>query len=391
MVNPGGGLSDLTDTDHVCYTYKANTTSSARTRVASGVMREDIINASTVLQRLNKKGRNGPDQQFSHRTIKVECNMKNAIPREVLKANKIMFDKDCKASIGNYTMQIIDDYEDGKGYYLMDPRGVLVFFMHSRKECKRAFSKRQVVNTCYALGQLHGNKHVRNVKRSSSRTNEASISKYVCYGPKAARSKKGVHSTPCTFNHDGLTKKTIRKMAAKSEHLLYSELPSGYGNAIKKAKVVIGWETLRRHKLTEGEQSGIYAGLASAVDYSSPQHLDADAFLSTFQCHGRNRINSDGDNDSGGYLPDLPAAQYFVFAEFGLAFAFRPGDCFVFNPLYYHGCSAKTDAYKDEEVLVNAFYLKSMVVGRNDNDLPLDEIQKSWNDLMLKEQAGKLR
>jgi hypothetical protein len=228
-----------------------------------------------------------------------------------------------------------------------------------------------------------------NVKRSDKRTADGANFKYVCIGHKNARFKPGIHFTRF-FAKYKQTEFVLKDMAKKSEHLLYNELPSGYGTAIKEAKVVLDWKTLTERP-KEHERTGIWAALASSVDYSAPQHTDVDFYISTFQCHNRNRMKKDAgrvtdNNDSSGYESDLPTAQYFVFAEFGLAFAFRPGDVFCFNPLYFHGCSAKTSAYDDEHVFVNAFYLKSMVVGGNDNKQAFTKLQDEWNERMLAEQ-----
>ena len=67
---------------------------------------------------------------------------------------------------------------------------------------------------------------------------------------------------------------------------------------------------------------------------------------------------------------------YFVFAKYGVAVAHHPGDVLLFNPLAYH--SVTTLVNLDNEVWCCSLYLKTGVVGKNDNNMPLTELEKEW-------------
>ena len=75
---------------------------------------------------------------------------------------------------------------------------------------------------------------------------------------------------------------------------------------------------------------------------------------------------------------DANVCNYFIFAEQGIAVALRPGDMLIFNPMYQHCLSTCTSFYESKDVFCLSLYLKSAIVRKNDNILPLTEI-----DIML--------
>jgi hypothetical protein len=56
----------------------------------------------------------------------------------------------------------------------------------------------------------------------------------------------------------------------------------------------------------------------------------------------------------------------------------RPGDHLLFNPQEYHSLSMRTLQYGSENVFVTAFYLKTGIVGGNNNALQLTNVQKEY-------------
>jgi hypothetical protein len=47
------------------------------------------------------------------------------------------------------------------------------------------------------------------------------------------------------------------------------------------------------------------------------------------------------------------------------------GDMMLFNPLYQHCLSSRTSFYKNKDIFSLSLYLKTAIVGKNDNTLPL--------------------
>ena len=65
---------------------------------------------------------------------------------------------------------------------------------------------------------------------------------------------------------------------------------------------------------------------------------------------------------------------YFVFTEYGVAVALHPGDVLLFNLVVYH--SAMTPVNPQNEVWCCSLYLKMGIIGKNDNSMPLTELEK---------------
>jgi hypothetical protein len=63
----------------------------------------------------------------------------------------------------------------------------------------------------------------------------------------------------------------------------------------------------------------------------------------------------------------LKAVQYFVFPTFNLAVPILPQCNFVLKPTLPHGASAVVDSASVHEVYLCSLYLKSAVVGGNNN------------------------
>ena len=96
-------------------------------------------------------------------------------------------------------------------------------------------------------------------------------------------------------------------------------------------------------------------------------HTDEDFFYSLTTTASAHGLKHDIDR----YKVDAEVCNYFTFAEQGVAIALRPGDMLIFNPLYQHCLSSRTSFYKNKDVFCLSLYLKTLIVGKNDNSLPL--------------------
>ena len=96
-----------------------------------------------------------------------------------------------------------------------------------------------------------------------------------------------------------------------------------------------------------------------SYNYVSAAHVDDDAFLSA--------ITIMAETNTKDYQADSEIAVYFCLPECGKAIGLRPGDVIFFNPLYYHCISKRTKAYENKKVFVCSLYLKTAVIGGNDN------------------------
>lgn len=69
------------------------------------------------------------------------------------------------------------------------------------------------------------------------------------------------------------------------------------------------------------------------------------------------------------YLPSDDVVAYFCFPTIGIAVPLRPGDYFLFNALIPHCISSRCKL--EDEIMCASVYLKTAIVGMNNNDLPL--------------------
>ena len=72
---------------------------------------------------------------------------------------------------------------------------------------------------------------------------------------------------------------------------------------------------------------------------------------------------------------------YFCFPRTGVAVALRPGDILVFNPTEPHAISSRCNV--NDSVYCLSMYLKSGVVGLNDNNVGLTDAQVYMKDQYL--------
>jgi hypothetical protein len=93
--------------------------------------------------------------------------------------------------------------------------------------------------------------------------------------------------------------------------------------------------------------------------------VDEDFFYSLTTIASERGLKTDIDR----YRIDADVCNYFTFAEQGIAVAIRPGDMLIFNPLYHHCLSSRTSLYEGDDVFCMSLYLKTAVVGQNDNSV----------------------
>jgi hypothetical protein len=80
-------------------------------------------------------------------------------------------------------------------------------------------------------------------------------------------------------------------------------------------------------------------------------------------------------DDIDQYEWNAEVCNYFTLAEQGVAVALQPGDILLINPVYKHCLLSRTSAYETKVMFSLSMYLKTAIVGKNDNSLPLMEIE----------------
>ena len=82
------------------------------------------------------------------------------------------------------------------------------------------------------------------------------------------------------------------------------------------------------------------------------------------------------------YRVDAEVIVYFCFPTLGVSVPLHPGDYLLFNPLIPH-CISSRCKY-DDEIMCVSMYLKTAIVGMNDNSLELTQSQSQLADRFVK-------
>ena len=187
--------------------------------------------------------------------------------------------------------------------------------------------------------------------------------KYTTVGLKPNRGCKGItESWPNKLS--GVDKDTIIKLMTRCEEVAKGYLPSNEVRGLQMAKLLGEWQ-----EINGVASHPIWGSLACGKNYYLNSHTDEDFFYSLTTIASERGLRQDIDR----YSMDAEVCNYFIFAEQGIAVALRPGDMLIFNPLYHHCLSSRTSLYGTEDVFCLSLYLKTAVVGKNDNSLPLTE------------------
>jgi hypothetical protein len=151
---------------------------------------------------------------------------------------------------------------------------------------------------------------------------------------------------------------TIKEFLRKVENLGMEFMHPAVMRGLQAAKKLGQWPTI----LGEG---GIWAGLSTGRNVYLEVHQDHDFFLSMTLVVPA----------SGEWKPQYEeeVTHFFCFPKQGRSVAMRPLDLILFDATEPHCISSgKTDG----DFFCISFYLSTLLVGKNNNSLPLTEMEK---------------
>ena len=353
------------------YYYKQNTNTSKRTRLAY----DCLTYFQTEHQRHNyfPKLENMKSIQVNNELLFDTVALKETKhffiydPLEDLPLNYFGHQNSVVNLIDIDTSDIIDEIN---GCYYIADNGVPAFILVPRSESLQCTGKK-ISSQEKALHTLLNKLPRTNRGQSTS----AVCSKYTTIGAHAQRGRQGISYT--NVKHELERDYNIMvKMVRTAEHCANKVLPSGLYESLEKTKELFEWECLKKkfNNKFNSKQTNLWSSIATSFDYTSAAHTDKDFFLSMLTV-----TTSQGLID-GGYTIDQPIAMCFVIPELGLYIGLRPGDQFIFNPLYYHCISTKDFGTYNKPVFVTSFYLKTAIVGQNNNDKEIKEDLYTFNN-----------
>lgn len=333
-------------------TYDSQKPSSKRTVAAFKCMQQSISDEKN-LSFVRKKFRT------NHKTEKISSvpvflsSSEHSIARDMLVSKNVCFSNKPKLKIVDST--------DGAVHWINKDEQTFSLFLLPRKEVINSIGKKSGA-LIRALNHLQ--ETGKSVKRGKNKTGASSDgAKYAIFGQKVNRAGHGFFTDKL---HDTYPESAniLKKFATRMEHMCSQFLPSSLLRGIHQAHNLIKWDTISK-------KASFIASLASTKNHCAPAHIDNDFFLSVFQVNvHKNRDEKLDINDS--------IVHYFCFPEFGLAVALRDGDVLFFNPTTCHCLSEKTEIFKNVDVHVSTFYLKTAHVGLNNNSIPLSQEQNMY-------------
>jgi hypothetical protein len=148
------------------------------------------------------------------------------------------------------------------------------------------------------------------------------------------------------------------------------------------AKKIVLFKTMSMPSSDKVPGLKYYGGMAFGCNAFLRCHTDHDFTRSIVQVHLR-------ENDKYEIKDDI--VVYFCLPTLGVAIPLRPGDCLLFNALIPHCISSCCE--ESDDIYIVSMYLKSLVVGLNDNQLPLNTKQsilaKLYCEISTKELKSK--
>lgn len=197
---------------------------------------------------------------------------------------------------------------------------------------------------------------------------------YACVGPQPSRNSRTVSTQP-PFT-DSLPEADWRSlvwMITRAEMSFRAIADHSVLSHLDLAKRVVPFKTFTssRKDLPSNFHARYFGGIAFGTNVFLRCHTDADFTFSIIQVFLKGKSQ---------YLPDDDVVVYFCFPTLGVAIPLRPGDYLLFNARIPH-CISSRCKYEDE-ILCTSMYLKTAIVGMNNNDLPLTQEQTTIVDKM---------
>lgn len=351
-----------------CHSYKSKTISSKKSAQAREIQMETMDSVESCLypnkiwRKLKKK---------KEKLSVIHTTISNPLyPATYLECNQVMFDcfhddpilHDLLPMRELFQPLVMDnvymglDIQDNiLGSKLMETDCVPIYIHVPREDVvKHSSSSHGDVQAIKKLLLEHNNINVRGSKRTGVSY------QYATFGVHAQRFGGGLSMKSAKDNcHNEYLR--LLKLKARAEFFAKMYLPFRVLTALSRCKEQLS-DTFSPDP-RQNFQDCIWSSMATSVNYMSAAHTDEDGFLC---CLTVSFIPKDWQGKFM-YTLNMAVACYFCFPEHGVAVGLRPGDMLFFNPLHYHCMSQRTEDYKEEEVYVTSFYIKSKQFSGNSN------------------------
>jgi len=362
-----------------CHTYKALTPSSRRTRDAAIAYKMDRCKA------MKRNTKHKQDRNTCKKFLKQKKRLKCVKVPSCLALSKLTFltieqitkqvvicdggNANCDAisamgediyclSIRNGDLWVADTSNASLGLRHISKGNTFPTFIRlPRKESLQLMCNgRELCNAMKQCALSQQQSLTRGVKRHVFSNSK---SKYCCIGVQPGRNARGLLSGLYKIKRQFESKDwdTLQKSLCRAEHAFDKYLNTDVIRHITCAKSHVNYNTMTpsTDSSVKAKSARYYSGLGFGLNVHLRAHTDMDFTMSIVQAH----------IDGIDYTDNDAVICYFAFPRIGIAVALRPGDYLLFNPQEPHCISSRCK--NDDEIYSMSSYLKTAVVGLNDN------------------------
>jgi hypothetical protein len=273
--------------------------------------------------------------------------------------------------LDGYHLYVPDDSNPLRGLTFPRVDGVLPFIKMPR-DCALAITEKVTINdivaTLEVCERLNKTPLIRGERKRIFGDYRQPVM-YTSVGVQVSRNTSEVLT--CNSFLQNLPKKQwsiLMKLMRKAEDCFERLADSEVLSHIDHARVLVPFKTMTS-PFDSAHSLNYYGGLAFGSNVFLRCHTDEDFTMSMVNVHLKGVRQ---------YSTSNPIVVYFCFPTLGVAVPLRPGDFLLFNPRIPHCVSSR--CRQADEVISLSMYLKTAVVGMNNNGLPLDSIQSHLSE-----------
>ena len=192
---------------------------------------------------------------------------------------------------------------------------------------------------------------------------------YVCVGPQVSRNSNTVLTqAPFMESLSDSHWRSLVWMMRRAEYCFRAIAEPAVLSHLDLAKRIVPFKTFISSSSEHPDNfyAQYFGGIAFGKNVFLRCHTDQDFTFSIIQVFLKGNHH---------YKVTDEVVVYFCFPTIGVAVPLRPGDYLLFNAKIPH-CVSSRCRFEDE-IVVTSMYLKTAIVGMNDNDLPLTN-EQAW-------------
>jgi len=281
-------------------------------------------------------------------------------------------------------LQVIDTIHGGVHYF----NKKLSFILVPRSESIGMKDPKSFISS---LSKLEKTRPNLSSNRGSSRNVffEIETSNYVDFGVGVCRGMTGLYIKQSSVLNDKIMK-PIHRALSFIHHISEKYIPKSLLKSLNKGLNDIDLEpfdSLLSYKEMKFQKKSSFYNINAPIQSSHlngkshsfmpstsfgrnnalSMHIDDDSFLSIVHVQCRYDLKN-CSNGKSKYSLQSDIVKYFTFDD-KFSVALRSGDILIFNPVIPHCISTSTDQYSSHNVYCISHYLKSKIIGRNNNSI----------------------